>query len=296
MYIFVLDPASLGYVVLMEPTKTLLHHIRAVEEIHTLTKWRRMVLQMHFNGVNLRNLPPEFADLRLNNKFPCHTTCRDWIRIFHEAGDICPKRATGNRYAEREISGLVLEWLALYRAVLPKATLAKCRAFLFHMDPAQPPYSNSQVHRAEQLLDLKRKAASTTANFATLPSNMLKRKLYWTMPPPLGMVGVAVTDIIDINKAGFFLESSNRNYGKTVSCLRCSQNGVYGRGEKVNLLLAISGDDVNRMRWHEQWREGGTTIERFHTFLSVYLTTWISIFQTVHLFLLWTTSPHIRIL
>ena len=49
---------------------------------------RRMVLQMHFNGVNLRNLPPEFADLRLNNKFPCHTTCRDWIRIFHEAGNV----------------------------------------------------------------------------------------------------------------------------------------------------------------------------------------------------------------
>ena len=76
--------------------------------------------------------------------------------------------ATGNRHAEREISGLKLEWLALYRAVLPKATLPECRAFLFNMDPNEPPYSNSQVHRAEQLLDLKRKAASTTANFATL--------------------------------------------------------------------------------------------------------------------------------
>ena len=31
--------------------------------------FRRMVIQMHFNGVNLRNLPPEFADLRLNHKF-----------------------------------------------------------------------------------------------------------------------------------------------------------------------------------------------------------------------------------
>ena len=111
--------------------------------------------------------------------------------------------ATGNRHAEREISGLVLEWLALYRAVLPKATLAECRAFLFNMDPTQPPYSNSQVHRAEKLLDLKRKAASTTADFATLPINMLKRELYWTMPPPLGMVGVAVADILDIDEAGF---------------------------------------------------------------------------------------------
>jgi hypothetical protein len=38
------------------------------------------------------------------------------------------------------------------------------------------------------------------------------------MPPPLGMVGVAVDDIIDIDEAGFFLESSNRNRGKAVSC------------------------------------------------------------------------------
>ena len=50
--------------------------------------------------------------------------------------------------------------------------------------------------------------------------------------------------------------------------LRCSQNGVYaGSGEKVNLLLAISGDDATPMRWSEQWMEGGTTIERFHTFI-----------------------------
>ena len=87
--------------------------------------------------------PPEFADLRLNHKFPCYSTCQDWIQTYHATGDICPMIATGNRHAEREISGLVLEWLALYRAVLSKATLAECRAFLFNMDPTQPPYSNS---------------------------------------------------------------------------------------------------------------------------------------------------------
>ena len=76
--------------------------------------------------------------------------------------------ATFPAKAGREISGLVLEWLALYRAVLPKATLAECCAFLYNdMDPNEPPYSNSQVYRAEQLLDLKRKAASTFADFAT---------------------------------------------------------------------------------------------------------------------------------
>ncbi len=49
--------------------------------------------------------------------------------------------------------------------------------------------------------------------------------------------------------------------------MRCTQNGVYGHGEKVNLLLAICGNNVGRMHWHEQWMEGGTTIERFYGFI-----------------------------
>ena len=125
----------------------------------------QLVLQLHFNGTNLRHPPADIADLRLNHKFPCYSTCSSWIQTYHATGDVCPLRATGNNFAGREISGLKLEWLALYRAVLPKATLAECRAFLFNMDPNEPPYSNSQVYRAEQLLDLKRKAASTTADF-----------------------------------------------------------------------------------------------------------------------------------
>ena len=48
--------------------------------------------------------------------------------------------------------------------------------------------------------------------------------------------------------------------------MRCSQNGMYRHGEKVNLLLAICGDNVGWMHWHEQWMEGGMTIERFYGF------------------------------
>ena len=220
---------------------------------------RRQVLEMHLNGFDLDT--PELNALREEYKFPCLDTCRNWIDIFYETGDILPKRATGNNHAEREIQGEVLEQLALYRCVNPKATLAECRAYLYNIDPTVDPYSNSQVHRAEELLGLKRKAASTTADLAYTPTNQLKRELYWTMPPPLGMVGVDISDIIDIDEAGFKLEHSNRSFGKTVSALRCTQNGVYGRGEKLNLLLAICGDDIDNMRWHETWMDGGTTIE-----------------------------------
>ncbi len=96
---------------------------------------------------------------------------------------------------------------------------------------------------------------------------MTLREYYWTEPPPLGMRGVPIADIIDIDKAGFFLEHSDRKFGKTISSMCCSQNGVYGHGEKVNLLLAICGDNVGRMRWHNQWMEGGMTIERFYGFI-----------------------------
>jgi hypothetical protein len=35
----------------------------------------------------------------------------------------------------------------------------------------------------------------------------------------------------------------------------------------VNLLLAICGDDIGRMHCHEQWMDGGTTVERFNEFI-----------------------------
>ncbi len=102
------------------------------------------------------------------------------------------------------VSGHDLEQLALYRAVNPKATIPECRAYLFNLDPTKETFSNSQVHRAEYLLGLKQKAASTTADLAFLPENLRKREYYRTLPPPLGMRGVPILDIIDINEAGFF--------------------------------------------------------------------------------------------
>ena len=101
-----------------------------------------------------------------------------------------------------------------------------------------------------------------------MPGNLQTRELYWTYPPPLGTRGVPISNIIEIDEAVFLLEHSDRRFGKTVLCLRCSQNGVYGKWEKINLLLAICGDDVGRMRWHKQWMDGGTTIERFYNFIN----------------------------
>ncbi len=33
------------------------------------------------------------------------------------------------------------------------------------------------------------------------------------------------------------------------------------------MLFAICGNYIDRMHWHEQWMDGGTTIERFYGFI-----------------------------
>ena len=201
-------------------------------------------------------------------------SCKNHIRIFQSTGDVCPKKATGNR-SEREILGSDLEQLALYRSVYPEATNAECRAYLFNSQPHPPaqtdPYSHSQLQRAENLLGLTRKNGSTTAQLAYHPDNLQKRDLYWTQPPPLGVAGVPRQNMIDIDEAGFKLEHSNRKFGKTPTALRCSQEGAYGRDEKLNLLLAISGDENDPMRWHDVWMNGGTTIAKFADFIQLIL-------------------------
>ena len=189
---------------------------------------RQQVLEMYLQGQDLDS--PEIRALRDQWKFPHLDTCQRWIDIYHETGDICPKRATGNRYSQREILGDTLEKLALFRIVFPKATLAECRAYLYNLNPNVAPHSNSQVHRAEMLLGLTRKASSTTADQTYTPANLLKREAYWSQPSPLGVHGVPAWDmILDVDVAGFKLEHQNRKFGKSVTRLRCDEAGVYLR-------------------------------------------------------------------
>jgi hypothetical protein len=197
----------------------------------------RQVLQMHFNNYDLHEAP-ELVALWVARKFQSYSTCVRWIQIFNQTVDICPFCRTGNHHAERKVQCTDLKPLAPYCSVFPKAIISECRAYLYNIDPTKDLYSNLQVHRAKNLLGLKLKAASTTAYLAFLPQNMTLREYYWTEPPPLGIRGAPIADIINIDEAGFFLEHSDLKFGKTISSMRCSQNGVYGHGEKVNLLLA----------------------------------------------------------
>jgi hypothetical protein len=65
--------------------------------------------------------------------------------------------------------------------------------------------------------------------------------------------------MIDVDEAGFKIESTNPSFGKTVSWLRCYLEGEYNRDKKVNCMMAISADWNYNMAWHDIWpqEEGG---------------------------------------
>ncbi|KAK1735686.1 hypothetical protein QTG54_013849 [Skeletonema marinoi] len=230
---------------------------------------REMVIEMMLSGGIATVKSQVVKQLRAQKKFPVLQTCRRWLRQHLMRGHVLPKRKTGNKVATREITGEALVQLALYRVVRPHARLYEVRAYLANRFPNVKPYSNSQICRAEQRLGLSRKAASSTSQEAYSPKNLMKRKMYWEYPYPLGVAGEKTADIIDIDEARFKLESADRSYGKVAREFRCNLKGRYKKGDPgTNLILAISGDDHNPISFHQQFTEGGTDLFRFYCFMS----------------------------
>lgn len=149
---------------------------------------REMVLEMMIGGNGIASVRTAVVRrLQEQKKFPSLQTCRRWLRQYLMEGHILPKRATGNKVATREIDGEALKQLAFYRIVRPHARLYEVRAYLHNRFPNTRPYSDSQIHRAEERLGLSRKAASSTSEEAYSTRNLLKREMYWESPYPLGI-------------------------------------------------------------------------------------------------------------
>jgi transposase len=210
---------------------------------------------------------PEITQLRQSKDYPHESTCRKWIKQYEALGHVLPKRPTGNFHSKREVQGEMLVQLALFRCIRPKATIDEVRAYLHNRRPNVAPYSPSQINRAEKLLGLSRKAASTTADSAYLPINLQKRDIYWGSQHPYGMAGVDTRSVLDIDESGYEVEATNRKFGKTVRRLRCDDSGPFNRNKKLNLLLCIGGDDNDPVTFHETWTGSGTTLWRFYNYI-----------------------------
>ncbi len=123
--------------------------------------------------------------------------------------------------AERQVLGQHLVWLALYRIVHPEGTVAEAHAFLSNMDLTIAPFSTSEIVRAEHILDLRRKASSTTCERGYWQMNLHKRGMFWLWNYPFGGVNINTSDMKDMDECGLKIENSNPLFGKSVSWERC---------------------------------------------------------------------------
>jgi hypothetical protein len=87
---------------------------------------REQVIAMYLQGGLDALKTPTIQQLRANQKFPHIDTCKRWIHLYHTEGHVLPKRHTGNAQSEREVNGIDLVNLALFRLVLPTAYIHKC--------------------------------------------------------------------------------------------------------------------------------------------------------------------------
>ena len=116
--------------------------------------------------------------------------------------------------------------------------------------------------------------ASTEAHQAFDPRNVFKAQVFWTCPPPLGVVGIPRCKLIDVDEAGLSLEKLNSKKGRGCMGLRVRKRGHYTRDKKVCVRIAISPGDpalpahaygsvANPRRWVEVSLDTGTTATDF---------------------------------
>ena len=225
-------------------------------------------MAMHVNASKQSN-DPIFTELRKLQKYPSKRSVNRWENREATLGHIRPFRRTGNvRASVFHDHNLLL--LALFRITYPKATANEVNVFLYKSNYRSMEfrfYAASQITEAEKRIGLTRKKGSTTAFQALLPANKEKRWMFWNLPYPFGIADIRRRDMIDLDEGGIELSDAERNFGKAYIGKRVKQSGLYSKSAKLNLLLAICGDDDLPLRWRDIWTGEGTTGERMISFV-----------------------------
>ncbi|KAL7550508.1 LOW QUALITY PROTEIN: hypothetical protein ACHAWF_013730 [Thalassiosira exigua] len=129
---------------------------------------------------------PEYNALRALKKIPCIVTCKRWIYIYQQVGNVLPKRLTGHRQFSCEVHDIDLVNLLYFCLVRPNAYINEVRAYVHNRNPANHSYSSSQIHCAEQWIVLWLKVASSTLNEANCPKTRSRLILGTAVPSSRG--------------------------------------------------------------------------------------------------------------
>lgn len=111
--------------------------------------------------------------------------------LYRWANRIEPHRMTGNKQADT-LTGYDQFLLCIYSVSHPDAQLDHVAAFNYRNGGGL--YTRGQISSRFKELEITRKVASTEAHQAFEPRNVFKAQLFWTSPPPLGVVGITRLD------------------------------------------------------------------------------------------------------
>lgn len=199
---------------------------------------------------------------------PCINTLKNWL------DRLVPYEMKGNK--RRKLVGIDQLLLSVYLIAYPDATQDEVAAFL--AENGTDLFSRSTISRRMRELDYSRKKASIEAYQAFLPRNLLKRDLFFSQPPPLGVNGLQRRCLTDADECGISIEQTNRRSGVAHTSIRVRKPGHYVKGHKLTVLFMIEPGDPalppdvdgslqNPRRWFKFIQEGGTTSEVFSEFV-----------------------------
>ena len=163
--------------------------------------------------------------------------------IYNWQERVQPYRMTGG--AERSvITGYDQLLLSIGLFIYPNATADELCMFI-HANGGDT-YTRAQISDRCKELNITRKRASKEAYDAFSASALRKLHLFNTCAPPLGVCGVPMHQLIDIDETGFYLSSCGSNYGRGYSCVRVRVPAHYFRREmKIDVLVGIEAGNPN---------------------------------------------------
>jgi hypothetical protein len=184
-------------------------------------------------------------------------------------------RMTGNR-DRSSLIGVDQLLLVLSILIYPDGNMDEMATFIYNEGGGL--YTNRTISKQLHELQITQKVASTEAYQAFTPQNLLKAELFWTQPPPLGVISIPRRKFIDVDEFGVELNRCNRTRAWAVENFRIRKAGHYARTEKLTVLIGIEPGDPrlpanilgsieNPGRWIQVMRGTGTTIQVFDDFI-----------------------------
>ncbi len=187
---------------------------------------------------------------------------------------IVPHRMTGNK-PNVGLTGKYLFLLVLFKLIWTHLTYYECIAFIANKANIVKIFNKKNISWALCGLGYTSKVMSTVTYQAFMQRNLLRRRLFWNEPWPIGIHGMPRRSLIDIDEFGLHLNAANKKYRSSCCGLKICKPGNYDRGKfKLKIILAVEADDpavanglVGSLTVPRVWArisdEAGTTTEAY---------------------------------